>query len=235
MTRPLGLRVIHAPGLAGARAARGTVVVIDVLRAFTVSAYALAGGASECRLVGTVEEALELSSRLPGSVVSAEVEGLPVEGIPLSNSPTMVRDLDLRGRVLVQRTSSGTQGVLAATGADRLFAGSLVVAAATAEAIRASGEALVTLVASGSDRGHPEDEACARYLESLLLGEPADLGRLLAPLRATDRYRGFAAGEWPGLPASDVELALAADRFDFAMPVTRDELGLRLTARRAEP
>jgi 2-phosphosulfolactate phosphatase len=235
MTRAEGPRIVHAPGLAGARGARGTAVVIDVLRAFTVSAYALAGGASECRLVGTVEEALELSGRLPGSVVSAEIEGLPVEGIPLSNSPTMVRDLDLRSRVLVQRTSSGTQGVLAATGAERLFAGSLVVAAATAEAIRSSGAAVVTLVASGWDRGHPEDEACARYLESVLRGEPADLDRLLAPLRATDRYRCLAAGEWPGLPATDVELALAADRFDFAMPVTRDELGLRLTAQRAGP
>lgn len=218
-----------ARGLDGARAARGLVVVIDVLRAFTVSAFALAGGAQECRLVGGVEEALELSARLPGSVVSAEVEGLPVEGVPVSNSPTMVRDLDLRGRTLVQRTSSGTQGVLAATGAERLYAGSLVVAAATAEVIRSSGAGLVTLVASGWDRGHPEDEACARYIESLVFERPADLDQLLAPLRASERYRQFAAGEWPGLPASDVELALGADRFDFAMPVTRDDLGLRLS------
>jgi 2-phosphosulfolactate phosphatase len=227
---PPGPAVVYAGGLAGARAARGTVVVIDVLRAFTVTAYALGGGAVECRMVANVDEALELADRLPGSVVSAEVEGLPVAGIPVSNSPTMVRDLDLRGRVLVQRTSSGTQGVVAATGAERLFAGSLAVAAATARAIRASGVELVTLVASGSDRGHPEDEACARYLGSLILGQGADLAALLAPLRATERYRRFAAGEWPGLPATDVDLALRADVFDFAMPVTRDTLGLRVTA-----
>lgn len=223
-----------ARGLEGARAARGLVVVIDVLRAFTVSAFALAGGAPECRLVGGVEEALELSARLPDSVVSAEVDGLPIEGVPISNSPTMVRDLDLRGRTLVQRTSSGTQGVLAATGAESLYAGSLVVAAATADVIRSSGAGLVTLVASGWDRGHPEDEACARYIESLVFEQPADLDQLLAPLRASDRYRQFASGEWPGLPPSDVELALGADRFDFAMPVTRDGLGLRLTALRGD-
>jgi 2-phosphosulfolactate phosphatase len=208
-------------------------VVIDVLRAFTVTAYALGGGAVECRMVASVEEALELSAHFPGSVVSAEMEGLPIEGIPISNSPTMVRDLDLRGRVLVQRTSSGTQGVVAAWGAERLFAGSLVVAAATARAIRAAAVDLVTLVASGWDRGHPEDEACARYIGSLILGQPADLEELLAPLRATARYRSFAAGEWPGLPATDLELALRPDLFDFAMPVTRDELGLRVTAQPA--
>jgi len=225
-------KIVHAGGLAGARAARGTVVVIDVLRAFTVTAYALVGGASECRMVATVEDALELSARLPGSVVSAEVEGLPVPGIPISNSPTMVRDLDLEGRVLVQRSSSGTQGAVAATGADLLFVGSLVVAAATARAIRESAGDLVTLVASGWDRGHPEDDACARYIDSLVHDQPANLDELLAPLRATERYRRFAAGEWPGLPATDVELAFRPDVFDFAMPVTKDDLGLRVAGLR---
>jgi 2-phosphosulfolactate phosphatase len=208
------------------------VVVIDVLRAFTVTAYALAGGAVECRLVATVEEALELSRRFPRSVVSAEVEGVPVDGIPISNSPTMIRDLDLQGRVLVQRSSSGTQAVVAATLAEQLFVGSLAVAAATARAIREGAAELVTLVASGSDRGHPEDEACARYIESLILERPADLSDLLAPLIATERYRRFAAGRWPGLPATDLELALRPDAFEFAMPVTRDSLGLRVTALR---
>jgi 2-phosphosulfolactate phosphatase len=224
------LRIVHADGVAGARAARGAVVVIDVLRAFTVSAYALAGGAVECRLVGELGEARALAGTIPGALVSAEVEGLPVEGIAISNSPTMVRDADLGGRTLVQRTSSGTQGVVAATGADRLFAGSLVVAAATARAILAAGPELVTLVATGADRGHPEDRACALYLEGLLAGSPPDLGELLAPLRLTDRYRELASGRWPGFPASDVDLALAADGFDFAMPVGRDGLGLRISA-----
>jgi len=124
------MRVVHAGGLEGARSARGTVVVIDVLRAFTVSAYALAGGAAECRLVAEVEEARSLAARLPGAIVSAEVEGLPVPGIAISNSPTMIRDLDLRGRVLVQRSSSGTQCVLAVGRAERLYAAGLVVARA---------------------------------------------------------------------------------------------------------
>jgi 2-phosphosulfolactate phosphatase len=225
-----GVRIVHCDGVSGARMARGTVVVIDVLRAFTVSAYALAGGASECRLVGTVEEARALAGRIDGAVLSAEVEGLPVEGIAISNSPTMVRDADLRGRTLVQRTSSGTQGVVAATDADRLFACSLAVASATARAIVAAAPELVTFVATGSDRGHPEDRACAEYVEAALLGRSPDLDELLAPLRRTERYRRFTAGSWPGLPATDVDLCLAADQFDFAMPVERDELGLRLTA-----
>jgi 2-phosphosulfolactate phosphatase len=225
------LHIVHCDGVAGARAARGIVVVIDVIRAFTVSAYALAGGAVACRLVGEVDEARSLAARIPGSLVSAEVEGLPVEGIPISNSPTMVRDTDLRGRTLVQRTSSGTQGVVAAEGATRLFACSLAVVSATARAIAADWPGMVTLVATGSDRGHPEDRACAAYLEGALTGRRRDLEELLAPLYPTERYRELTSGAWPGFPASDVALCLAADRFDFAMPVVRDEMGLRLTAR----
>jgi hypothetical protein len=50
----------------------------------------------------------------------------------------------------------------AAMRADQRFAASLVVAAATARAVAASGTGLVTLVASRPD--HPEDIACARLL-----------------------------------------------------------------------
>lgn len=224
------MQIEHRGGLAGARMARGTVVVIDVLRAFTVSAYALGAGASECRLVAELSEAQDLVARLPGALISAEVEGLPVEGIPISNSPTMVLAADLRGRTLVQRTSAGTQGVVAAAGAERLFAASLVVAAATARAVLAGSPELVTLVAMGEDLDHPEDRACALYLDALLRGERADLEELLAPLRTSERWRQLTAGEWPGFPPSDLELALAVDRFGFAMPVSRDGLGLRLTA-----
>jgi 2-phosphosulfolactate phosphatase len=229
------LHIVHCDGVAGARTARGTVVVIDVIRAFTVSAHALAGGARECRLVGEVEEALTLAERIDGAVVSAEVEGLPVEGIAISNSPTMVRDADLRGRTLIQRTSSGTQGMLAATGAERLLGCSLAVASATARAISAAGPDLVTLVATGSDRGHPEDRACALYVEGLLRGERPDLDRLLEPLRRSERHRELASGRWPGFPSSDLQLCLDADQFDFAMPVERDELGLRMTAASSTP
>jgi 2-phosphosulfolactate phosphatase len=221
---------VHRDGVEGARGAMGTVVVIDVLRAFSVSAYALAGGAPECRLVATIEEARALADCIDGAVISAEVEGLPVEGIAISNSPTMVRDGDLRGRTLIQRTSSGTQGVVAADGAERLYACSLAVASATARAILAAGPELVTFVATGGDRGHAEDAACAGYVEAVLRGERPDLEAMLAPLYRTERYERVASGRWPGFPATDLELALAADQFDFAMPVERDALGLRIRA-----
>src|SRR3989442_13691242 len=101
------MNIIHATGIEGAREARGTVVVIDVLRSFTVSAYALAGGARECRLVKTVAEARALAELNPGAVVCAEEDALPVEGIPISNSPTKILDVNLKDRVLFRRSPDG--------------------------------------------------------------------------------------------------------------------------------
>ncbi len=104
----------------------GTVVVIDVLRAFTTAAYTFGAGASEIWLVAGVGEALELATTLGGAVVMGEDGGRRPPGFDLPNSPVAASLADLDGRVVVQRTSAGTQGVVRARAAERLFAASLV-------------------------------------------------------------------------------------------------------------
>jgi 2-phosphosulfolactate phosphatase len=220
------MNIIHAIGIEGARRAQGIVVVIDVLRSFTVSAYALAGGARECRLVRTVDEARELAARTERAVICAEEDALPVEGIPISNSPTMIRSTDLKGRVLIQRSTAGTQ-VAAAVKGDDIFAASLVVARATIQACLLRKPETITLVASAD---HPEDHACARYMQALIEGRRPNLEMLLEPLRDSERYRRAISGEWPGFPRTDLDLSLTPDRFEFAMPVTRETGYLRVTA-----
>jgi 2-phosphosulfolactate phosphatase len=226
------VEIIRLTGVEGGRRARGTVVVIDVLRSFTVSAYALAGGARECLLVPTVTEARALNAMIPGSLISAEEDALPVEGISISNSPTQISAADMKDRVLIQRSSAGTTVMAAVDSADDLFAGSLVVASATVKACLSRRPRMLTLVASAD---HPEDHACATYMEGLLRGERLDPDRLLEPLRQSDRYGRAMRGDWPGFPPTDIQLALAVDRFDFAMPVTRHASYQRLTAAGAVP
>jgi len=224
------VKVVHAVGVDGARSAVGVVVVIDVLRAFTVSAYALAGGARECLLVTTVDEARALAAATPGAIISAEVDTLPVAGISISNSPTQIVEADVQGHSVVQRTSAGTQAIRAVAGAEAMYAASLVVARATAQACLLKKPQTVTLVASGD---FPEDHACARYIEALMHGDDEDVSRLLKSLIDSERFQKFARGDWPGFPANDLDLALGTDRFDFAMPATSDERWVRVTAERA--
>jgi 2-phosphosulfolactate phosphatase len=227
-----GVHIVHATGVEGARNARGIVVVIDVLRSFTVSAYALAGGARECILVPTVDEALMLAKRIPGAIVCAEENALPVRGIDISNSPTQITDEDLEGRTLIQRSTAGTPVISEAHGQDGIFAASLVVAGATAQACLLRKPSSVTLVASAD---YPEDHACAKYIETAIAGGRIDLDELLEPLRASERYRRLMAGAWPGFPSTDLELSLMVDRFDFAMPASRRDDGyVALTAERLQ-
>ena len=76
MRHDLLVEIVHALGIEGARQARGLAVVIDVLRSFTVSAYALAGGARECRLVTTTDQARALAATTPDAVTRAAVEAI---------------------------------------------------------------------------------------------------------------------------------------------------------------
>lgn len=203
--------------------ATGTVVVIDVLRAFSTAAYAFAAGAAAIRLAGTVEEALALRAAAPGSLLMGEVDGLPVPGFDFGNSPPQFDGLDLRGRLLIQRTTSGTQGALLSRGAEHLLAASFVNARATARAVRDLPPRWVTFVISGARPGGwgDEDAACADYLQALLGGAPADLEALLERVRNSPPGRQFTDPTMPDFPPQDLAYCLAIDRFDFAMPVER--------------
>ncbi len=66
--------------LAGAADARGIVVVIDVLRAFSCSALMFHYGIRDLALVKTPQEALGFRERDRDYLVAGEVKGVKVEG-----------------------------------------------------------------------------------------------------------------------------------------------------------
>ncbi len=204
------IRIVRGPD--GAREASGQVVVIDVIRAFTTAAYAFAAGIEEIELVSTVEEALAR----PGFRMG-EVGGRLIPGFDHNNSPSQLVGRRLSGRA-VQRTGSGTQGVVLAERAEAVWLGSLVVASATARALRGTGE--VTLVAMGAPPAEPgeDDDACAEYLAALLRGEPPPRERVIAAVRASAGARMHSPGD-PDRPPGDIDCCVAIDAFDFAMRV----------------
>jgi 2-phosphosulfolactate phosphatase len=226
------MRVARARGVDGARGARGTVVVIDVLRAFTTAAYAFGSGARAVELVSTPEEGLARKAEDPALLLVGEVGGRPIPGFDHGNSPERMSALDLAGRTLVLRSSSGVQGALAAHASSaHLLLGSLVTASATARAVRALGYD-ATLVAMGSPEGPdgPEDEACAELLEGLLSGAPPDRERILEAVRASPAARAALDPEVDWITPGDLARALELDRFDFTIRAAM-ERG-RLIARR---
>ena len=73
--------------LRDAREARGTVIIIDVFRAFTTAAVAFSRGASKIVLVAEVDEALALRVRGVGELCMGEVDGKRPPGFDFGNSP----------------------------------------------------------------------------------------------------------------------------------------------------
>lgn len=209
-----------------------TVVVIDTLRSFTTAAVALARGAQAVYPVEGIAAALALLAEMPGAAsIGAVGGGDPVEGFDFGNSPSQLQEADLGGRHVVMTTAAGVRGLQRFRRARRLYAASLVCARATAAAIRSEGAAAVCFVITGewADRDGDEDIACADYIEALLSGGACDPAMIARRVRDSDFGRRFAAGSWPNLPLADLELAVQADLFDFAMPVRRE--GDRLVIR----
>jgi len=203
--------------LAECPASAEAVIVIDVCRAFTTAAFALAAGASKIIMVQTVEEAFQLRQKNPGWLLAGEVNGLPVSGFDLWNSPHDVEGQDLTDKTLVLRTSSGTQGVVRCRNAGLLLAGSFVVAEATAAFVRKSAPDSVTFLLTGvkPDQSGVEDIACADYLQELLQGTGAPVEPFL------QSARGWNPGRISGEPEilqhlqEDLSKCLQANRFDF--------------------
>jgi 2-phosphosulfolactate phosphatase len=208
--------------LAGAKRATGSVAVIDVFRAFTTAAVTLANGASHIVMVGSVEEALALRGSGAVQICIGEVRGRKPPGFDFGNSPFEVLSASFAGAAIVQRTSAGTQGVVAATHeAGHLYAASLVTADATVQALRSTGSDRITLVAMG-DNGTVrtmEDELCALHLRNLLEGRPGDPEAVRRVILAGGEAERFHDPTRPHLQPGDLDVALDINRYNFAIRV----------------
>jgi 2-phosphosulfolactate phosphatase len=212
----------HYTNLETCHTATGLVVVIDVIRAFTNAAFAFSRGAKEIYPVSTVEEALKFKAENPNSLACGEVGGMPPEGFDFGNSPTHTNTLDLNGRILVQRTGAGTQGIVRSVKADSILAASLVVANATLIHIRNLSPDCVTFVITGqlSDESGDEDLACAEYFETLLRGQQPNRAPIIERVyKSRDALFHLDPG-LPEFPKSDLDYCTRIDAFDFVMQVT---------------
>jgi 2-phosphosulfolactate phosphatase len=208
--------------LEGATRATGTVAIIDVFRAFTTAAVALANGASKIVMVRRVDEALALREAGIGEICMGEVHGRAPDGFDFGNSPFEVSTVDFQDKTIIQRTSAGTQGIVeAATKAERLYAASLVTAGATVRALLSASPDQISLVAMG-DNGlsrTDEDELCAIHLRNRLERRPGDPEAIRRLVLAGGEVGRFHDPSRPYLHPEDVDIALDINRFDFAVRV----------------
>lgn len=207
----------------GARKAKGLTVIIDVFRAFSVACYAFDSGAQKVIVTAGPESAFNLKSRYRNSVLVGERDEKKIDGFDFGNSPTDIIKSDLSGKVVIQTTTAGTNGLLNAAGADILLTGSIVNAAATAKLISVIKPETVSLVAMGyrAKQTAEEDILCAEYIKALVSGEECHIEERIADLKFTSGRRFFKPENLSFSPPTDFFLCTMTDRFDFVLKAVR--------------
>jgi 2-phosphosulfolactate phosphatase len=122
------------------------VIVIDVIRAFTTAAYAFGGGAEKIIIVSSPQEAFALKKDNPEFLLMGEVGGKHIPGFDFCNSPVNISKADIKGKTLVQRTTSGTQGVVRSIKSKRILCSSFAIANATLKRIQSLTPTTITFI-----------------------------------------------------------------------------------------
>lgn len=201
-------------------------VVIDVVRAFTVTHYAFMRGADKILLAASVDEAFALKKKFPAYLLAGEINGLPIDHFELDNSPSNIVMEDLEKKSIIQKTTNGVKAALHSLNTGTLLVTGLSNARATASYILLLAEKRVVnsvnLIAS-----HPssdEDMACADYIKSILLQKEGKLDKVQHRIRNSDAVKKFFDPAYPAFKPVDIDFCTKSLESEFVMRVTYEDV-----------
>jgi 2-phosphosulfolactate phosphatase len=201
---------VHVAFTPDEAASAPTGIVIDVLRATSTIAQALATGYERVLCVTEIEQARALRAALPDSLVGGERDAIRIDGFDVGASPRefLVR----RAGTLILSTTNGTRTIVtAAERCDEVLLGSLLNLDAVADAARARGEDVAILCAGYKGAFALDDAYCAGRVVQRLEGEATDAAvaaRVLAEAYP-DALAGLNARTY-GPPGLEQDIAFCA-------------------------
>ena len=185
-------------------------IVVDVLRATSTIAQALASGWPRVLCAPGIDEAKAVREQLGEGLLGGERIGVRIDGFDVGASP---REFLEGGRVpLIFTTTNGTRAVLtAASNCERVILGSLLNLDAVAAAARETGEDVAIVCAGFSGRFALDDAYCAGRIVQLLDGDRNDAAKAaeLTTRSFTDPYEGLTARTY-GPPGLDDDIRFCA-------------------------
>jgi 2-phosphosulfolactate phosphatase len=224
-----------------------TVVVIDVLRASTTIAFALAAGAKEVIPCLQLPDARELKCKLgTDALLGGERDGVKIEGFDLGNSPREYLPEVVEGKTIVFTTTNGTKALQACVGAGRVLIGGFVNLSTVSAAISAD-ERVHLLCAGTGDQITREDVLLAGALAEQIYVEHVSARLNDQALLAIDAWQAATGGvrdpqliarclkasqggrnlEAIGL-AGDIRIAAAVDALQVLPQLDRARWSIRL-------
>lgn len=201
---------------------RGThVAVVDILRATTTIATALANGAAGAIPVAEPEDAIALAGRLGRDrvLLCGERQSVRIEGFDLDNSPASFTPHAVDGKTLLITTTNGTRALRAVASAASVRTAALVNRTAVADALaHETGDVLI--VCAGEPTGFAlEDALGAGALVDTLLTLIGDVELCDGARAAALLYRAVAERLADAVASADHAQALVQK--GFARDVTR--------------
>ncbi len=146
-------------------------IVVDVLRATSTIAQALAAGFRRVLCCAEIEEARALRGEIPDSLVGGERKAVRIEGFDVGASPREF--LEARAETLILSTTNGTRAILeTARRCEQVFLGALLNLEAAARTARGSD---AVIVCAGFQGAFALDDAyCAGRIVQLLEASRSD-------------------------------------------------------------
>jgi 2-phosphosulfolactate phosphatase len=188
----------------------GVGVVVDVLRASSTMAQALASGYRRILCCAEIEEARALRAETPDSLVGGERDAVRIDGFDVGASPREF--LEARAETLILSTTNGTRAILTTAAACRdVLLGSVLNLGAVSAELRERGED-VTIVCAGFKGGFAFDDAyCAGRIVDLLGAERSDAAVAASVLARAfpDAHDGLNARTY-GPPGLEEDIAFCA-------------------------
>jgi len=146
-------------------------IVVDVIRATSTIAQALAAGYERVLCCAEIEEARALRAELPSSLVGGERKAVRIEGFDVGASPREF--LEARAETLILTTTNGTRAILeTAKHCDDVVLGSLLNLDAVAAAV---GRRDTVIACAGFQGAFALDDVyCAGRIVQLVRGSRTD-------------------------------------------------------------
>jgi 2-phosphosulfolactate phosphatase len=164
---------VHVAFTPADEAAAPVGIVVDVLRATSTMAQALASGYRRVLCCAEIDDARRLRGEIEGSLVGGERDAARIEGFDVGASPREF--LEPRADTLILSTTNGTRTILrAAERCGAVLLGSLLNLSAVAEEARERGEDVAVFCAGFKGAFALDDAYCAGRIVALLGAERSD-------------------------------------------------------------
>jgi 2-phosphosulfolactate phosphatase len=140
-----------------------TAIVIDVLRASTCIANAIANGCDGVIPTVSVEEAMDISRAYSRDdyLLCGERKNEKIDGFDLGNSPLEFTEDRVKGKKLIMTTTNGTRAIRTAKTAPSVIIGGLWNISACCELAVTLGRDILIICAGQNGRYAMEDAICA--------------------------------------------------------------------------